>query len=52
MSRLDIRAARNLERNGIKKTYKKISSDLQYALTKPFVRLEDTQNAGANKAFC
>lgn len=41
-----------LEKNGIKKTYKKISSDLQYALSKQFVRLEDTQNAGANKAFC
>ena len=41
-----------LEKNGIKKTYKKISSDLQFALTQQFVRLEDTQNAGANKAFC
>ena len=41
-----------LEKNGIKKTYKKISSDLQLALSKQFVRLEDTQNAEANKAFC
>lgn len=41
-----------LEKKGIRKTYKKISSDLQFALSKQFVRLEDTQHAGADKAFC
>ena len=40
-----------LSKNGIVKTFKKISSDLLYALTKQQLELEDICTAGA-KAFC
>ena len=40
-----------LSKNGIVKTFKKISSDLLYALTKQQLELEDICSAGA-KAFC
>ena len=40
-----------LKKNGIVKTYKKISSDLLYALTKQQLELEDICTAEAN-AFC
>ena len=40
-----------LSSNGIVKTFKKISSDLLYALTKQQLELEDICTAGA-KAFC
>ena len=40
-----------LSRRGIVKTFKKISSDLLYALTKQQLELEDIYTAGA-KAFC